>query len=187
MKIYIIGAHGSGKTTLCRYVSEKYKIPMLTESARAILSEKELNIDSLRCNLDVSDDYQTSVFNRQLEEEGKASHFVSDRSLIDCLAYTAQHSRCLSNLISSPPVQPYIAYLQSPESVIFYVRPSKATLKNDGVRETITWDGIVAIDSYVKFMLEMWNLNYFQIGMESMQERAKFVDSILTTLDLHKK
>lgn len=179
MKIYFIGSHSVGKTTLARYVSEKYKLPMLTEAARAILSEKELNIDSLRYNLDIVDDYQVSVFNRQLSEESKLSHFVSDRSLIDCLAYTAQHSRRLSYLINSSEVNPYIDSLRASESVIFYVRPTKATLKNDGVREAINWDGIIAIDSYVKFMLEMWNLNYFQISMESMQERAKFVDSIL--------
>lgn len=180
MKIYVTGAHSSGKTTLARYVSEKYKLPMLTEVARAILSEKELNIDSLRYNLDVVDDYQTSVFKRQLEEEQKVSDFVSDRSLLDCLAYTAQHSRCLYNLINSPEVGPYIDSLRAPDSVIFYVRPSKATLKSDGIRETINWDGIVAIDSYIKFMLCMWNLPYFQINMDNMQERVGLIDSVLS-------
>jgi nicotinamide riboside kinase len=185
MRIYFCGSHSSGKTTLCRYVSSKYNIPMLNEAARAILSEKELNIDSLRYDLDISDDYQTSVFKRQLDEEQKLSSFVSDRSLLDCLAYTAQHSRCLSNLINLPEVEPYVSSLRKQDSVIFYVRPSKATLKSDGVRETISWDGIVAIDSYIKFMLEMWQLHYFQINTDSMQERCKLIDSIISIFSLH--
>jgi predicted ATPase len=182
MKIYFTGSHSVGKTTLCRYVSEKYKIPMLGEAARAILSEKELNVDSLRYNLDVVDDYQCSIFQRQLEEEKKNSDFVSDRSLLDCLAYTAQHSRSLANLINSPEIKPYIDSLRSSESVIFYVRPSKATLKNDGIRETISWDGVIAIDSFIKFMLEMYNLRYFPISTDNMQERVKLIDSTLSLL-----
>ncbi len=69
MKVYFIGSHSSGKTTLARYVKDKYRLPMITEVARAILSEKELHLDSLRTNLDVVDDYQSQIFWRQLEEE----------------------------------------------------------------------------------------------------------------------
>jgi hypothetical protein len=154
-------------------------MPMITEAARTILSEKELNIDSLRYNLDIVDDYQSSIFKRQLEEENKFSNFVSDRSLLDCLAYTAQHARCLSNLINSPELPAYIESLRDPNSVIFYVRPSKATLKADGVREAISWDGVVAIDAMIKVFLQMWNLKYFQINTDNMQERVNLIDSVL--------
>lgn len=179
MKIYLIGSHGTGKTTLSRYISEKYKLPMLTEAARTILSEKELQIDSLRYNLDIVDNYQTDVFKRQLVEENKYQDFVADRSLLDSLAYTAQHSRELFNLINSKEVDPYIESLKSSKSIIFFVRPSKATLKQDGVRETLSWEGVIQIDSYVKFMLEMFQLNYFQINMDNMQERVRLIDSVL--------
>lgn len=178
MKIYFIGSHSVGKTTCARYVSEKYQVPMITEVARMILSEKELQLDSLRYNLDLVDDYQRQIFLRQLQEENKFSEFVSDRS-IDCLAYAAQHTRILPNLLNSPELQSYLTALRSPDSFIFFVRPSKATLKADGVRESLSWDGIVAIDSMVKFLLEMFELRYFQINMDNMQERAQFIDNIL--------
>lgn len=178
MKIYFIGSHSVGKTTCARYVSEKYQIPMITEVARMILSEKELQLDSLRYNLDLVDDYQKQIFLRQLQEENKFSDFVSDRS-IDCLAYAAQHTRILPNLLNSPELKSYLTSLGDPNSFIFFVRPSKATLKDDGVRESLSWDGIIAIDSMVKFLLEMFELRYFQINMENMQERARFIDNIL--------
>ena len=179
MKVYFVGAHSTGKTTCARYVSEKFNLPMITEVARAVLSEKELHLDSLRYDMNLVDDYQNAIFYRQLEEEAKNTKFVSDRSF-DCLAYAAQHTRIFSNLMRSKELANYIDSLRAPDSFIFFVRPSKATLKADGVREAINWDGVVAIDSMVKFMLEMWNLRHFQINMDNMQERVKLIDSVLS-------
>lgn len=179
MKVYFIGSHSVGKSTLSRYVSNNYKLPMISEAARMILSEQELQIDSLRCDLEVTDSYQKNVFNRQMLEEVKFNEFVSDRALIDILAYTAQHSRILDKLIKSQELEEYIQKLRHPDVKIFFVRPSKATMKDDGIRESLTWDGVVQIDAMVKFMLQMWNLNHFQISMDSMQERVKFIDSMI--------
>jgi nicotinamide riboside kinase len=183
MKIYFVGAHSTGKTTCARYVSETYKLPMITEVARAVLSEKELHLDSLRYNLDLVDDYQESIFYRQIEEESKYTQYVSDRSF-DCLAYAAQHSRILNKLIQTNEIKKYIESLWSNNSIIFFVRPSRATMKNDGVRESVNWDGVISIDSMVKFMLEMFDLKYFQINIENMQERIRLIDSVIGLSDL---
>lgn len=180
MKVYFVGAHSTGKTTCARYVSEKFKLPMITEVARAVLSEKELHLDSLRYNMDLVDDYQESIFVRQLKEEEKHTDFVSDRSF-DCLAYAAQHTRILPSFIGAPDLKAYLDKLRQPDSFIFFVRPSRATLKQDGVRESINWDGVVAIDAMVKFMLEMWGLRYFQINMDNMQERVHLIEAVLGT------
>ena len=180
MKVYFVGSHSTGKTTCARYVSEKYKLAMITEVARAVLSEKELHLDTLRYDMRMVDDYQKAILHRQLDEESKHNSFVSDRSF-DCLAYAAQHTRILPDLLAYATEQGYIQSLKSPDSFIFFVRPSKATLKADGVRESINWDGVVAIDSMVKFMLEMWQLRYFQINIDNMQERVRLIDSVLST------
>ena len=179
MKVYFVGAHSTGKTTCARYVSEKYKLPMITEVARAVLSEKEWQLDNLRYDMQKVDTYQKEVFMRQLVEETKHSSFVSDRSF-DGLAYAAQHSRVLPDLMDPAVINPYIASLQAPDSFIFFVRPSKATLKADGVRESLNWDGVVSIDAMVKLFLEIWGLRYFQINMDNMQERVRFIDAVLS-------
>jgi predicted ATPase len=180
MKVYFVGAHGTGKTTLARYVSEQYKLPMITEVARMVLSEKEYKLDTLRHDINLVDEYQEQVFYRQMAEENKfKSSFVSDRSALDVLAYSAQHTRILSSLLKAPEFTSYLAALRGPDVFIFLVRPSKATLKADGVREVINWDGIVAIDAQIKFMLEMWGLRYYPIAMDNMQERTKLVNGIL--------
>lgn len=179
MRVYFIGAHSTGKTTLARYASEKLKLPLLTEVARTILAEKELQIDSLRADISVVNEYQKEIFFRQIEEESKHEHFISDRSF-DCLAYAAQHSTILNELISSKECNKYIEDLKSaPNKQIIFVRPSKATLKNDGVREQIIWDGIIAIDAMCKFLLEMWNIPHIQINTDSMQERIRILERTL--------
>jgi nicotinamide riboside kinase len=180
MKVYFIGSHSTGKTTCARYVSEKYGVPMITEVARMILSEKELQLDSLRYDMKLVNDYQKEIFHRQLQEEEKLGEFVSDRSF-DCLAYAAQHSGVLSELIHSPKLDPYLSTLREPGVFIFFVRPSKATLKADGVRESLNWDGVVAIDAMIKFMLCMWRIPHFQINMDNMQERVQLIDVVLQT------
>lgn len=177
MKVYFIGAHSTGKTTCARYVSEKYELPMITEAARAVLSEQELQLDSMRYNMKQVDDYQKKVLLRQFQEEKKYDSFVSDRSF-DCLAYTAQHSQMLPELLALPELQQYVQALRS--QFIFFVRPSKVTLKADGVRETINWEGVVAIDAMVKFMLCMWDIPHYQINMDNMQERVRLIDTVLS-------
>ena len=182
MRIYFVGAHSSGKSTLARYVSEKYNLSMISETARMILSEQELQIDAIRCDLNTADKYQKAVFDRQIIEEQKYTNFVSDRSAVDILAYSAQHTRTLPSLMKSKELSPYIDSLNHSDVAIFFVRPSKATMKADGIRESLTWDGVVAIDAQIKLLLEIFSLKYFQISTDSMQERIKIIDNIISIL-----
>lgn len=154
---------------------------MITEVARMVLSEKEMHLDALRYDLDRVDDYQRQIFHRQIAEENKYAGFVSDRSFLDSLAYAAQHTRILPELMQDPNIEKHLPNLRDPSSYIFFVRPSKATLKADGVRESPNWDGVVAIDAMIKFQLELWDLRYYQIHIDNMQERVRLIDSVLTT------
>ena len=178
MKIYFIGSHSVGKTTLSKYFSQKLSLSLLPEIARSILIEQELNLEALRTDLDMVDRYQTDILLRQISEEKKYANFVSDRSF-DCLCYTAQHSRIFGKLMRLPELATYIETLKQPDVYLFFIRPSKATMKNDGVRESVNWDGIIAIDSMCKMLLELFELKYYQINSDSMQERVKLIEGII--------
>ena len=52
MRIYFVGSHATGKTTLCRFVSRRYGLPMITEVARAVLAEQETSLEHLRTDVD---------------------------------------------------------------------------------------------------------------------------------------
>lgn len=179
MKVYYSGTHASGKSTLARYTSGTFELPLLTEVARTVLSERELNIEALRSDINVVNSYQTEVFYRQIEEENRiGENFVADRCLLDCLAYSIRHSTISTKLIADPKFQNYLDKIRK-DSIIFFIKPSKNTLKNDGVREPLTWTEIIAIDSIIQTLFEIYNIQYFQINTDSMRERVRLVDQVL--------
>lgn len=182
MRIYFAGAHSCGKSTLARLIAKQHNFQFLNEIARTVLAEKEIPLELLRVDLDTVDHYQTEIFKRQVEEEQKYESFVSDRTF-DNLAYMGQHARKLSEVIKSPELKQYVEKLKQKDSVIFFIRPSKITMKNDGVRETVEWDGIIAIDAMIKLLFEMFEIPYIQICTDSMQERVKLVNSVLRLME----
>src|SRR5262252_7190354 len=102
MRIYFVGSHATGKTTLCRYVSRRYGVPMITEVARAVLAEMETSLDALRTDIDLVAEYQKSVFMRQIAvEKAQPGGFVSDRAFCN-LAYAAEHTTILGDLLADP-------------------------------------------------------------------------------------
>ena len=180
MRIYAVSAHSTGKTTICKYISEKYKIPLITEVARSVASEHEWSIDSLRTDLQKVNQYQKEIFYRQLQEEKKYENqnFVSDRGF-DFLSYCVQHSCITQEILKTEEWKNYIESLKKDDVLILFFRPHKSLLKNDGVRELVNWEGVVAIDAMTKMLLQMFGLKYFQIDCVSMQERTNLVDNII--------
>ena len=37
-RIYLVGAHSTGKTTLARWIRDRYRLPMISEVARGVLA-----------------------------------------------------------------------------------------------------------------------------------------------------
>ena len=151
---------------------------MIFESARLVLSENEMDIQQLRTNLDTADQYQQQVFDRQLLEESKYKSFVSDRSLIDVLAYSGAHSRILQKLLKSQELADYIQELRN--QFVFLIHPTPATLASDGVREAINWEQIISIHSQIKLFYDIFDIRYFLINIDSMKDRCQFVDAVLS-------
>jgi len=181
MRVYFVGAHSTGKTTMARYTAHQYGLPLLTEVARLLLAEKELTLETLRSDIQAVNAYQRGILEKQLaEEEGKA-HFVSDRSF-DNLAYASQHATVLRQMLRDPNLEKYLDRLRSKDVAVFFIRPAASIMNNDGIREKVDWEARIRIAAMVKFMLEMWGIRYFQINTPSMQERIRFVDAVLSLM-----
>lgn len=178
MRIYFTGCHASGKSTLARLTAKEFNLTFLNEVARTVLAEKEISLENLRINLDAINNYQIEVFNRQIQEEKKYSSFVSDRSF-DNLAYMAQHGTQLHSLINNQQSQEYIESLKKDDVIIFFIRPTKATMKNDGVRESVNWDQMIAIDAMIKMLFQLYNVNCIHINSDSMQERFQLIKTVI--------
>jgi nicotinamide riboside kinase len=178
MRIYFVGSHATGKTTLCRFVSQRYGLPMITEVARAVLAEMEASFDRLRTDMDLVSEYQQRVFERQVAiEKLHNGTFVSDRAF-DNLAYAAEHTTIVADLLDDKRFREYMKWVS--EGVVFFVRPHVSLLKEDGVRAGVSWESVLRIDGMIKLMLEQYRISYLPLESVSMQERVRGVEFVLS-------
>ncbi|MCC6746481.1 MAG: AAA family ATPase [Deltaproteobacteria bacterium] len=176
-RIYFVGSHATGKTTMTRWVSQAYGLPMITEVARAVLAELETTLEALRTDIELVNRYQTRVFERQIEVERlQVGGFVSDRAF-DNLAYTAEHATVLADLMSSDRLRSYMDWVGG--GIVFFLRPDPCMLRHDGVRASVEWDSVVRIDGMIKLMLEQHRVRYLPIDTPNMQERVRAVEFVL--------
>jgi hypothetical protein len=180
LRIYIAGAHSTGKTTLARWIARTYKLPMVTEVARSVLAELEIPLETLRVDLERTKHFQKEVFRRQAEMERLAGErFVSDRTF-DNLAYACHHTLGLSEIARD--LGDYAARLRASGSLVFFVRPHRDLLHEDGVRASVDWEEIVRIDGMVKLLLELHDVDYITIDTLNMAERARAVRGVLAAV-----
>ena len=177
MRVYFIGSHATGKTTMCRYVSRHYGLPMITEVARAVLAELETSFDALRTDIDLVGEYQRRVFERQMAiEKQHDGTCVSDRAF-DNLAYAAEHTVVIAALMNDQRFHDYMKWVS--EGLVFFLRPHPSLLNHDGVRAGVSWESVLRIDGMVKLLLEMHQVSYLPIESVSMQERVRAVQFTL--------
>lgn len=182
VRIYLVGAHATGKTTLGRWIRDRYRIPMISEVARGVLAEMEAQLDHLRSNLELVDRYQREVFERQIEAEAaQTSSFVSDRAFCN-LAYAAHHSTILAGVAGDPRTAEYMGSVR--EGIVFFLRPHRELVTSDGVRAGLEWEEVVRIDGMVKLLLEMFGIPYIPVESLSMQERVRLVERVLSLAGL---
>jgi nicotinamide riboside kinase len=181
-RVYLVGAHATGKTTLARWIRDRFGLPMISEVARGVLAEMEAQVDSLRTNVELVNRYQAEVFERQIAaEEAQAGPFVSDRAFCN-LAYAAQHSTILPEVFADPRLRRYLESVK--RGVVLFLRPHQSLLVQDGVREALAWEEVLRIDGMVKFMLEMFGVPYVPVESLSMQERIRTAERVLTLAGL---
>jgi predicted ATPase len=182
LRIYLVGAHATGKTTLARWVRDRYGLPMISEVARGVLAEMEEKLDSLRSNIQLVDHYQRQVFERQIEAESQhVGGFVSDRAFCN-LAYACHHSTILGTIAGDARLRTYMESVR--QGLVFFLRPHRELVVTDGVRAGVDWEEVVRIDGMVKLLLEMFDVPYIPVASLSMQERVRLMERVLSLAGL---
>lgn len=180
LRVYVAGSHGVGKTSVARWVSKHYALPLVAEVARQVLAEAELSLQTLRVDIDRTSEFQAQVFRRQAAaEDAVGQRFISDRCC-DNLAYAAEHTHALRK-IAQDGLDEYAKRLKAPGSVVFLVRPHRSFLEHgdDGVREAADWDAVVRIDGAVRFLLEYLDVDYVSVASPSMADRTRTFRAVL--------
>ena len=90
-KIGICGAHGTGKTTLARIISEQYDLPIISQLMRNFWQEYGV-MDFEKLPKDVRTTFQKESLLRQIDAEDSTDNFVTDRTVLDQIAYTKMSS-----------------------------------------------------------------------------------------------
>ncbi len=185
LRVYLVGAHATGKTTLARWIRDEFGLPMISEVARGVLAEMEAQLDGLRSNVALVDRYQREVFERQIEAEAaQPGSFVSDRAFCN-LAYAAHHATVLSSIASDSRLGDYMDSVRS--GLVFFLRPHPELVVGDGVRAGVAWEEVVRIDGMVKLLLELFAIPYIPLESLSMQERVRCVERVLDLAGLEKR
>lgn len=176
-RIYLVGAHATGKTTLARWVRDHYGLPMIAEVARGVLAEMEARLETLRTDIELVNRYQFEVFRRQVDaEHAVGGSFVSDRAFCN-LAYAAHHSTILADIFRDRKLGEYMNWVR--QGIVFFVRPHRELVVADGVRAGLDWEEVVRIDGMVKLLLEVFGVPYIPVESLSMQERVRLMERVL--------
>jgi len=184
LRIAFVGGQSTGKSTLARWAKNNYQLPMINEVARQVLGELETNFTTLHSDLNATTAYQQEVFKRQVQVSlAHAGGYVSDRAH-DNLAYAADAADNYSSIVSDPSLGKYLDHLE--DVIIFFVRPHKSLLKDDGVRAPIKWRDVLRIDGIIKMILRSLvvpktgkPLRYFEITSPILLDRVELVRNVV--------
>lgn len=93
MKIALTGAGGTGKTTLAKYISEKWGIPYLGSVGRQVMAEMGIEGEPAQEAMSKQDllALQHRIFERLRDTRKGAKSYVTDRCIIDSYVYGLHH------------------------------------------------------------------------------------------------
>lgn len=138
MKIGICGAESTGKTTLAKALAEELGLPLITEQARTVAQEMGITDLNKEYPKYLWDRFQWRCLEAQIAAELEHRDFVSDRTVLDNLAYWLVDHAIPEGQIET--LRYWVRVTErlqtKPYDLVVLVRPGRTKLDNDGFRHT---------------------------------------------------
>src|SRR5574344_1654598 len=166
MKIVLIGSHGTGKTSILDELKKEHPNTFIITEVVRELHKKGINISENGNNKS-----QYVIFNTYQELFEQNKNYISDRGLVDTLAYDRylyKHKK-ISQIVLLNHQQALRRFLKKNPDVIHIYFPIEFDLVDDGVRST-NKEFQKEIDNYVVDILNEYNINYIKVS-GSVEER----------------
>lgn len=170
VRIAIIGPQGSGKSTLANTLAKVIRFPLITEVARTAARVLKIPQDGMWLSPALGSLWQISIIYEQLASERRLNNaFVSDRSVIDNIAYLLlRHEKFLGYLHEDVITSCMQRCRENANNYthIFYMPAAKGGLVNDGFRNTDPeYQAVVA--NKIWEVIKLWDLQGMVLSVPS--------------------
>lgn len=173
-RIVIIGAAGTGKSTLAKALSKRLKLKLIPEQARIIC--KKLDYNNIY-EIKNQKEFRFLVLKEQIKLEEKYNDFISDRSTIDCWVHFIRWNYESAKSYES---EKYfnVSYSQALKYTCIIYIPRTIKLKNDGFRWTDN-NYQNQLDRLFNDILLEWDLMHRTIILKSLKIKDR-INEVLT-------
>ncbi len=179
MKIAVIGASSTGKSSLATLLARKYSLPLIREQARVVLAEMGMTLSEIRADPKHTVRFQQTVLEYQIASELECHHtgFISDRSVFDNLTLFLRHCPLTPELIKDYTDKVFKHYRENPYDLLIFLRSGEFPIVDDGVR---TPDPLyqAQIDGMILAILKLFSVPYFEVH-GTPQQRVREVEELL--------
>lgn len=174
VKVTIVGAQGTGKTTVLNYFRNTFLTP-ITEVAR------NLSKQGVKINEDGDKKSQDVIFQTYYDLLSQDIDYISDRGLFDVIAYTSylddtgkinDNHETLINQLNK--LELFIK--NNPNAIVVYF-PIEFQLVDDGVRST-NESFRTSIDNRIKELLEYFYPDYITVHGTPEERIKQIIDAI---------
>lgn len=170
-RIIFTGAQGTGKTTVLKALEER-GANVITEVVRN-LSKKGVKINEAG-----DEDGQKKIFKAYEKLLNENTPYISDRGLVDVLAYTMYLSEkgLVPDTLVDKQYKSLAKFMKNNGDIIYCYFPIEFDVVNDGVR-SVDEDFRKAIDENIKFILAKLGVTYVTVR-GSQEERLEIFDKL---------
>lgn len=168
MKIVLTGSHGTGKTSTLDELKKEYPNIFIVEEVVRELHKKGINISengNNKCQYAIFNTYQ------ELFEQNKS--YISDRGLVDTLAYDRylyKHNK-INQIVLLNHHQAFKRYLKKNPDVVHIYFPIEFDLVDDGVRST-NKEFQKEIDTHIINILHEYDIVHIKVS-GSVEKRVQ--------------